>query len=63
MIDRSQFSLKKTLHPVYVAENKRTRKKVRQVKDDPVNEGKTRKIENGIVKIDKISVERNTFFS
>ena len=54
--------IKKDLHQVYMNENTRIRKKLRTLKEDPVNEGKEIKIVNGVLKVNQVEVDRNTFF-
>ena len=58
----NKIYIKKDLHPVYVNENTRIRKKLRTLKEDPENEGKEIKIENGVLTVNQIAVDRNTFF-
>ena len=36
---------------------------MRQLKDDPENEGKAFKLEIGVLKMDAVPVDRNTFSS
>ena len=54
--------IKKDLHPVYITENNRIRKKYCQLKEDPENVGKEIKIENGVITFNQEAVDRNTFF-
>ena len=57
------FYIKKNyLHPVYITENNGIREKYCQLKEDPENEGKDIKIENGVLTINQEAVDRNTFF-
>ena len=54
--------IKKDLHPVYNQENTRMRKKFYALKSDPNNANKEIKLEKGILTIDGIPVDKNTFF-
>ena len=58
----NKISIKKDLQPVDVNENTRIRKKLRTLKEDPENEGKEIKIGNGVLTVNQIAVDRNTFF-
>ena len=54
--------IKKDLHPVYIQENTRIRKKLFALMSDPDNEGKDIKLEKGILTIDGVPIDHNTFF-
>ena len=57
-----KYFYKKDLHPVYITENNRIRKKYCQLKEDPENVGKEIKIENGVHTVNQEAVDINTFF-
>ena len=54
--------LKKDQHPVYMAENKRLRKKLYDLKRIESNNNKDIKLIEGKLSIDGIEIDRNSFF-
>ena len=56
--------MESSLHPVYLNENRRIRKRVRDLKLQPGFEHETNRVKlvNGEVQVDRVTIDKNLFF-